>query len=78
MANWMETMGVISAIVGLLVDIPAIYLAVKNLYYRIHCVSLCCGVGKGGADIISRQQVSDDPRTTEEGRNSSVSLATNV
>ena len=47
MADWMEILGVISALVGLLIAIPAIYLAVKNLYNCIHHVSTRYEVGKG-------------------------------
>ena len=38
MPDWMEIIGVISALVGLLIAIPAIYLSARNLYYRIHHV----------------------------------------
>lgn len=38
MADWMEILGVISALVGLLIAIPAIRLAAKTLYCRIHHV----------------------------------------
>jgi len=48
MADWMEIIGAISALVGLLIAIPAIYLAVKKLYDRIHHVSTRYEVGKGG------------------------------
>ena len=38
MTDWMEILGVTSAFVGLLIAIPAICLAVKTLYDRIHRV----------------------------------------
>jgi hypothetical protein len=41
MANWMEIIGVISAIVGLLVTIPTICLILNSLYHRYHNVRLC-------------------------------------
>ena len=48
MAEWIEIIGVISAFVGLLIAIPAIYLAIKTLYRRIHRVGPRCAVDKGG------------------------------
>ena len=46
MPDWMEIIGAISGIVGLLIAIPAIYLAVKTIYRRIHHVGPCYEVGK--------------------------------
>ena len=64
---------------GLLIAIPAIYLAGKNFYNRIYHVSTGYEVGKGRQVLTSQRQVSGNPRTAEEGRNpSSVSLAANV
>jgi hypothetical protein len=69
MANWMEILGVISALVGLLIAIPAIYIAVKTLYRRIHHVGSCCEAGKRGQalTIEAGWQVRVDPRIIEEG-----------
>lgn len=38
MADWMEIIGITSALVGLLIAIPAIYHTFKGLYSRVHDV----------------------------------------